>query len=195
MSTCSCSRIWRIASRSSRWRKPSAVGPKILQLARVPGSRARALEARAAARRATPWCAPVDRRSRRRPSFPSFGRRAVPAAPPGWAGSARARARPGSSWISSAVQEAPTSMACGLESLVGLAHGALKESGGIAAQIARLKGGVGHRRPARQPLDHGEQQIGVGVALRRVQHVVHVPAWPWRCAWRRRAAVLRMSRP
>jgi signal recognition particle subunit SRP54 len=41
-------------------------------------------------------------------------------------------------------------------------------------EVARLKSGVGHRRPARQPLDHGKQQVGVGVALGSVQHVMHI---------------------
>jgi hypothetical protein len=61
-----------------------------------------------------------------------------------------------------------------LESLVGLAGRGLEQLGGVAAQVARLEGGVGDRRAARQPLDHREQQVGVGVALRRVQHVVQL---------------------
>jgi hypothetical protein len=61
-----------------------------------------------------------------------------------------------------------------LEPFIGLAHGALKKARRIAAQIPRLEGRIGHGRAARQPLDHGEQQIGVGIALRCVQHVVHV---------------------
>ena len=49
-----------------------------------------------------------------------------------------------------------------------------EQLGGVATQIARLEGGVGHRWAARQALDHGEQQIGIGVALGRVQHIVHI---------------------
>ena len=64
-------------------------------------------------------------------------------------------------------------MACGLEPLVGLARRVLEQLGGVAAEIARLERRVGDRRPLVAPLDHGEQQIGVGVALRRMQHVVH----------------------
>ena len=62
-----------------------------------------------------------------------------------------------------------------LEPRVRIARGVLEEFGRVAAEVARLEGRVGHRRTPRQPLDHREQQVGVGVALRRVQHVVHVP--------------------
>jgi hypothetical protein len=50
----------------------------------------------------------------------------------------------------------------------------LKSVGGVAAEVAGLECRVGDRRALRTPLDHGEQQVGVGVALRRVQHVVHI---------------------
>ena len=59
-----------------------------------------------------------------------------------------------------------------LEPLVGLMRGVLEQFGGVAAEVARLEGRVGDRRALRLPLDHSEQQVGVGVALRRVQHVV-----------------------
>ena len=60
-----------------------------------------------------------------------------------------------------------------LEALVGIARGALEQLRGVAAEIARLERRVGDRRTLRVALDHREQQIGVGVALRRVQHVMH----------------------
>ena len=60
------------------------------------------------------------------------------------------------------------------EALVGLARSGLEQLGRVTAEVARLKSGVGHRRPARQPLDHGKQQVGVGVALGSVQHVMHI---------------------
>ena len=50
---------------------------------------------------------------------------------------------------------------------------ALHQFSGVAAQIAGLKRGVGDRRALVAPLDHREQQIGVGVALGRMQHVMH----------------------
>ncbi len=61
-----------------------------------------------------------------------------------------------------------------LEALVRLARRVLEELRGVAAEVARLERGVRHRRPAREPLDHREEQVRVRVALRRVQHVVHV---------------------
>ena len=60
-----------------------------------------------------------------------------------------------------------------LEAFIGFRHGRLEQFGGVAAEVAGLEGGVGHRRALGPPLDHGEQQIGVGVALRSVQHVMH----------------------
>ncbi len=59
-----------------------------------------------------------------------------------------------------------------LEALVGLAAGGLEELGGVGAEVAGLEGGVGHRRAVVAPLDHREQQVGIGVALGRVQDVV-----------------------
>ena len=60
----------------------------------------------------------------------------------------------------------------GLEPVIGRLAGGLEQVGRVRAQIAGLEGGVGHRRAVIAPLDHGEEQIGIGVALRRVQHVV-----------------------
>ena len=61
----------------------------------------------------------------------------------------------------------------GLEAIIGLAHRVLEQGRRVGAEIARLEGGVGDRRALFPPLDHGEQQVCVGIALRGVQHVVH----------------------
>ena len=58
------------------------------------------------------------------------------------------------------------------EPLIGGVAGGSEQVGGVAAQVARLEGGIGHRRAVGAPLDHGEQQVGIGVALRGVQHVM-----------------------
>ena len=60
-----------------------------------------------------------------------------------------------------------------LEALNRLVDGAFDELGGVAAQVPGLEGGVGDRRAFIPPFDHGEQQIGVGVSLGGMQHVVH----------------------
>ena len=60
----------------------------------------------------------------------------------------------------------------GAEPLDRLARGGLEEFRGVAAEVAGLEGGVGHRRAAIPPLDHREQQVGIGVALGRMQHVM-----------------------
>ena len=60
------------------------------------------------------------------------------------------------------------------ETCVGMGHGVFEQLCGVAAQVTCLEGGVGDRRAFVAALDHGEQQVGVGVALRCMQHVVHV---------------------
>ena len=60
----------------------------------------------------------------------------------------------------------------GAEAVVGVAAGGLEELRGVGAEVAGLEGGVGDRRAVAAALDHGEEEVGVGVALRRVQHVV-----------------------
>ena len=55
----------------------------------------------------------------------------------------------------------------------GLAGSGLEKFGSVAAQVTRFEGGVGDRRALLQALDHGEEQVCIGVALRRVQHIVH----------------------
>lgn len=60
----------------------------------------------------------------------------------------------------------------GPEALVGRPAGVLEQPRGVAAQVAGLERGVGHGRAAVAPLDHGEEQVGIGVALRGMEHVV-----------------------
>ena len=62
----------------------------------------------------------------------------------------------------------------GLEPVHGLAGRVFEQLGRVAAQIASLKRGVGHRRAAWQTLDHGEQQVGIRVALGRMQYVMQI---------------------
>ena len=59
-----------------------------------------------------------------------------------------------------------------LKAPIGLRAGGLEQFGGVAAEVARLEGGVGDGRAPVAPLDHREQQICVGVALRRVQDIM-----------------------
>ena len=59
-----------------------------------------------------------------------------------------------------------------LEPVVGILAGGAEQPGGVGAQIAGLEGGVGDGRAMVAPLDHGEEQVGIGVALRRVEDVV-----------------------
>ena len=62
----------------------------------------------------------------------------------------------------------------GFEARNGLTRCIFKQLCGIATQIAGLEGGVSDGRPSGQTLNHGEQQVGVGIALRCVQDVMHV---------------------
>ena len=82
----------------------------------------------------------------------------------------------------------------GAEALVGVAAGGLEELRGVGAEVAGLEGGVGDRRAVAAALDHGEEQIGVGVALRRVQHVVQAGHAGGDAHARRHAAGPRRSR-
>ena len=61
----------------------------------------------------------------------------------------------------------------GLEALHGCSDRTLHKLGGVATQVAGLEGGVGNGRAPVPPFNHREQQIGIGVALGGVQHVVH----------------------
>ncbi len=60
----------------------------------------------------------------------------------------------------------------GLEALVGFGDRALEKLGRVTAEVARLEGRIGDRRALLIALDHREQEIGVGIALRRMQHVM-----------------------
>ena len=55
----------------------------------------------------------------------------------------------------------------------GVSGGGLEQFSSIAAEIARLERRVCDRRPLGATLDHREQQVGVCIALRCVQHVMH----------------------
>ena len=61
-----------------------------------------------------------------------------------------------------------------LEPIIGVARRRLEQFSGVLAQIAGLKGGVGDGRTMIPPLDHREEQISIGIALRRVQHIMQV---------------------
>ena len=58
------------------------------------------------------------------------------------------------------------------EALIGAGDGVLEFLSGVAAEVARLERRVGDRCALAAALDHGEEQIGIGVALRRMQDVV-----------------------
>jgi hypothetical protein len=60
----------------------------------------------------------------------------------------------------------------GLETLGGGNRSLLEQLCRVRPKVARLEGGVGDRRPLAIALDHREQQVGIGVALWRMQHVV-----------------------
>ena len=60
----------------------------------------------------------------------------------------------------------------GLEPGVGVLDRGLEQLGRVGPEVAGLEGCVGHRRTLAAPLDHREQQIRIGVALRGVQDVV-----------------------
>ena len=61
----------------------------------------------------------------------------------------------------------------GIEAPHRFARGFDDQVGRIAPEVTSLKRGVGNRGSTIRTLDHGKQQIGVGVALRGVQKVVH----------------------
>ena len=61
-----------------------------------------------------------------------------------------------------------------LEAVIGLLARLFEQRRGVRPKIARLKRRVGDRRALAAPLDHREQQVGIGVALGRVQHIVQV---------------------
>ena len=59
-----------------------------------------------------------------------------------------------------------------LETVIGSLTGGLEEIGGVGPKVARLKRGVGDGRAVVAPLDHGKEQVGIGIALRCVQDVM-----------------------
>ena len=60
----------------------------------------------------------------------------------------------------------------GPEAFVGVAAGVLEELSGISAEVASLEGRVGDGRAGAAALDHGKEEVGVGIALGRVQDEV-----------------------
>ena len=60
-----------------------------------------------------------------------------------------------------------------LETGIGIARCFHEKLGGIAAQVARLESCPCHGRALFPPFDHGEKQISIGIALRRMQHIMH----------------------
>jgi hypothetical protein len=66
----------------------------------------------------------------------------------------------------------PDNHGLGLEARVGVDDGGLEQFGRVGAEIARLEGRVGDGRAGSAPLDHREQQVGIGIALGGVQDVV-----------------------
>ena len=62
----------------------------------------------------------------------------------------------------------------GTEPLIGLAYRVFQQRRGVAAEVAGLERRVGDRRSFRAALDHREEKIGIGVALRRMQNIMDV---------------------
>ena len=60
-----------------------------------------------------------------------------------------------------------------LEAGIGIARRFHEKLGGVAAQVARLESCPCHGRALFPPFDHGEKQISIGIALRRMQHIMH----------------------
>ena len=61
-----------------------------------------------------------------------------------------------------------------LEAVIRALGGALEEGGGVGTEVGGLEGGEGDRRAVVAPLDHREEEVGVGVALWGVEDVVDV---------------------
>ncbi len=162
-STPSVSRRRPISATSSRWRKPSAVGPRRLQAGRAPRlafplRRCKpAREAIEGFRGAPVLLLPIggefERYDRDRQSERAGEAAGIVLKQFGGAGGG-------------------DDNRLGLESLVGLADRGLEQLRRVGAEVAGLEGRVGDGRAFAAALDHGEQKIGVGVALRGVQHEV-----------------------
>ena len=163
----------RASSRtSSRQRNPSAVAPSRLQRGRRPARRARR-GARRRRERPAERAHELVERLRSRPSSPSAGRRAARAAPPASAGRARRERRPARPGSAPPCTTRRRASRRGAKRSYASRTARLNSSGGVAAEVARLERRVRDRRAAVAALDHREQQVGVRVALRCVQHVVH----------------------
>ncbi len=160
-----------ISVTSSRWRKPSAVGPSRLQRGRAPAARCGALGARRRRRRSGQRAHQLIERLGRAPVLLALIGRQID-------GHHRNRQIERARQTAGIVldQRAGAGRAddhrLRLEPVIGVLRRGLEQFGGIAAEIARGEGRVGHRRPPVAALDHREQQIRVGVALRRMQHVM-----------------------
>ena len=61
-----------------------------------------------------------------------------------------------------------------LEAFESLTSSTLEKFGSVTTEVTRLKGRVSHWWPLGQPFNHGEQQVGISVALGRVQNIVNV---------------------
>ena len=59
-----------------------------------------------------------------------------------------------------------------LEPIIGILARLFEQARRICAQVPRLKCGVSHRWSVIAALDHREEQIGIGVTLRRMKNVM-----------------------
>ncbi len=113
----------------------------------------------------------AGRKFRPRPRLPSSGRTAIRAEQPECQGPASRqgrRDRPAA--IRPCRKRRPATRRGGTGD--GIRAGLLEEVGGRRRQVTGLERGVGHRRARRTALDHGEEQIRIGVALGGVQHIM-----------------------
>ena len=160
----------RISVRSSRWRNPSVVGPRMLQRG-GPSARVRCVAGRGS----------VGPRERAHDPVQGLGRAPVLLALVGGelqrndGNGQRQRSRQPARIVLDEFGRArrANQNGLGLETLVGVAHRILEQFGSVAAEVARLESCVGDRRARIAALDHREQKVGVGVALRGVEHIVH----------------------
>ena len=67
----------------------------------------------------------------------------------------------------------PHQQGIGLEAIHRFTHMPFHQFGGVPAEIPGLKGGVGDGRTLSAPLNHREQQIGIGVPLGGMEHVMN----------------------
>ena len=134
--------------------------------------RARRAWCREAAPSARPARARADRRSRPRPSFPCADRPADRSATTGIGNASALREPAGIVLDQRAGAGGADDHRLRLEAVIGVLRRGLEQLGGVLAEVARGERRVGHGRAPVAALDHREQQIRIGVALRRMQHVV-----------------------